>query len=106
MPRLATTYGGYFIQFPIFTYIMIGGFDGIPLNLPRFTNDKLVLIEVCKQISIINKRCKERKNGRILFPFGLTDCNCNSSYDTYNIEKSLVNFILYFQIMRFSFDNK
>lgn len=32
---LTRKYGAWFIQFPRFTYIRIGGFEGAPFQLPR-----------------------------------------------------------------------
>lgn len=37
--RLIQTYGIYFIQFPKFTYLRIGGFEEEPVKLPRYALD-------------------------------------------------------------------
>ena len=40
--------GCYYIQFPRFTYIRVGGFFGEPLKLPRYFSDSIVLSEMCR----------------------------------------------------------
>ena len=41
-------YGCFYIQFPRFTYIRMGGFSGEPLKLPRYYLDSIVLFEMCR----------------------------------------------------------
>lgn len=48
-----TIYGSYFIQFPQFTYIRVGSFEGEPFRLSQFVLDSYVLIEVCRQLSTL-----------------------------------------------------
>lgn len=54
--ELISIYGIFFIQFPRFTYLRVGGFEGEPFKLPRYTFDSYVLIEVRKQLAYIDKK--------------------------------------------------
>ena len=63
---LISTYGSFFIQYPRFTYIHIGGFQDCPLMLPCFADDRLVLSKVCGQIGQLNKKCRNKRS--IPFP--------------------------------------
>ena len=42
-------YGYFYIQFPKFTYIKMGGYLGEPLKLPRYCLDPIVLSKMCRQ---------------------------------------------------------
>jgi hypothetical protein len=62
MPRLSSEaqvliqqYGSFFIQFPRFTYLRIGGFDDEPLRLPRYALDCFILAELCRQLFSVIK---------------------------------------------------
>lgn len=39
-----------FLQFPTFTYMRIGCYDGQPYMLPRYPTDKIILVELGRQI--------------------------------------------------------
>lgn len=57
-------FGCVFLQFPTFTYIRIGCFSGEPFILPRFPSDKIVLMELCRQlISVHEKQSQAHKTG-------------------------------------------
>ena len=43
-------YGRIFIQFPTFTYLKVGYFKGKPYTLPRYATDKIILMELVKQL--------------------------------------------------------
>lgn len=40
------TYDSYFIAFPKFIYLRVGGIEGEPLKLPKYSPDKYVLIKI------------------------------------------------------------
>lgn len=42
-------YGGFYIQFPKFTYLRVGGFSSEPLRLPHYCLDNIILFEICKK---------------------------------------------------------
>ena len=52
---LISTYGSFFIHYPRFTYICIGGFPYCPLMLSHFVDVWLVLSEVCRQIGQVKE---------------------------------------------------
>lgn len=58
-------YGSFFIQFPRFTYLRVGGFEGQPFKLPRYAFDSYVLIEVSRQLAYIDKRLDTKGEPRI-----------------------------------------
>lgn len=76
--------------------IRIRGYDGFPCKLPKYANDGFVLIEVCSQISELNKRCKERKKSGVSFPIGLSFHKCGSSFDALNIERDVAKYAFQF----------
>ena len=99
---LISNCGSFLIQCAQFTYIYIGGFQDCPLMLRHFVDDRLVLLEVCRQIGQVKKKC--RNIGSIPFPIGIKHYNCLSSFDAQNIERSMVNINLHSFHSRFPFD--
>ena len=99
-------YGSVFIQFLKFTYIWLATYDGSPLMLPRFVDDKLVLVEMCRQISQINKLCRNRKVDERPFPIGIGYYNCDTASDARNIERSIATINLHPYTMHFPYDSK
>ena len=62
MPRLSLeakklihNHGSYFIQFPKFTYLRVGGFEDKKMKLPRYALDCFILAKLCRQIFSIIK---------------------------------------------------
>ena len=53
--KLVQQYGSYFIQFPKFTYLRVGGFEDEPMKLPQYALDYFVLAKVCRQFFSIIK---------------------------------------------------
>ena len=96
-------YGSVFIQFPKFTYIRLAAYDGCPLMLPRFFDDKLVLIEMCRQISQINKLCTNGRIDEIPFPIGIRYYSCDIASNARNIERSIATINLHPYMMRFPY---
>ena len=43
-------YGCIIIQFPKFTYLRVGYFKGEPYTLPRYATDRIILMELAKQL--------------------------------------------------------
>jgi len=78
---LIKIYVSYFIQYPRFAYLRVGRFDGYPYKLPRYVDDKMVLIELCRQIGSLNKKCKDKRKPGIPFPIGLSHYNYKSFAD-------------------------
>ncbi|XP_057816359.2 uncharacterized protein LOC131029738 [Cryptomeria japonica] len=65
---LVQRYGAWFIQFPRFSYIWIAGFDGAPLQLPRYPTDKIVLMEVARQSRSAGSLLRDSKQDGFTFP--------------------------------------
>ena len=53
-------YGSWFIQFPQFTYIRVAGSTICPKRLPRYPPDKVVLMELARQLEHNDKIMKLR----------------------------------------------
>lgn len=49
-------FGCVFLQFSNFTYICIGCFTGEPFMLPRYPSDKIILMELCRQLIHVHER--------------------------------------------------
>ena len=52
-------YGSWFIQFPQFTYIRVAGSTVCPKRLPRYPPDKVVLMELARQLEHYDKIMKQ-----------------------------------------------
>lgn len=79
-------YGSFFIQFPRFTYLWVGGFEGTPFNLPRYAFNNYVLIEVSRQIAHIDKRLGTKGESGVVFPVELGYYSCKSVFNALNQE--------------------
>ncbi len=100
-------YGSVFIQFPKFTYIrLVAAYDGYPLMLPKFVDDKLFLIEMCRHIIQINKLSKNRRIDKIPFPISIGHYSYDTTSDARNIERSITTINLHPYIMCFPYDSK
>lgn len=65
--ELVKRYGSWFIWFPKFTYIRVQGFSSSPYRLPRFPIDKMILLEVTRQLSTYDKIQKKKRKAEIAF---------------------------------------
>ena len=61
-----------------------------------------MLLEVCRQTSQVNKKCRNKRS--IPFPIGIGHYSCLSSLDAQNIERSMVNITLHSFNSHFPFD--
>lgn len=52
--NLVSEFGSFYIQFDRFSYLRIGCFEKAPLKLPRYPEDLLVFLEVCRQMVLVN----------------------------------------------------
>ena len=59
--KLVKEYGAWFIQFPTFSYIRVQGFSIEPYKLPRYPTDKMVLLELTRQLTTYDKIQKGKK---------------------------------------------
>ena len=51
--------GAYYIQFIIFTYLRVDGTTVNPRKLPRYPSDRLVLLEIARQIESAYDRVRK-----------------------------------------------
>lgn len=69
--ELIKKFNAWFIQFPKFTYIMIQGCSCPPYMLIRYPTDKIVLLELVRQLITYNKAQKNRHKTRVPFPISV-----------------------------------
>lgn len=84
--ELISIYGSFFIQFPRFTYLWVGGFEGELFKIPRYTFHSLVIIEVSRQLDHVDKRLGAKGESRVSFPIQLGYYSCKSVSDALNLE--------------------
>ena len=58
----------FFIQFSSFSYLCIAAFDGLPLKLPRYPSNMIVLIELVRQAVHVNLLSESLRNKGYEFP--------------------------------------
>lgn len=75
-------YGSWFIQFSQFTYIRAVGSTVCPKRLPRFPTDRIILIELMRQLWHYDKIIKQRGEVGITFPFVIGQDVC-PTYTTF-----------------------
>lgn len=83
--EFVSIYGSFFIQFPWFTYIQVGGFEGQPFKLPRYAFDSYILIEVSRQLAYIDKRLGEKGESGVVFLVELGYYSCQSVSNALNL---------------------
>lgn len=49
-------YGCLVLQFPTFTYMRVGWFDDHPYMLTRYPTDKIILIELGRQMMVVHAK--------------------------------------------------
>lgn len=69
--KLVEKYGSWHIQFPTFTYLRIRGFRIEPYRLPMYLTDKIILLEVVRQLLDYDFLQKEKHRTRITLPIAL-----------------------------------
>lgn len=78
---LISRYGSWFIQFPKFTYIKIQGFTGRPYRFPIYPTNRMVLLEVLKQLETYQsfKRIRRKAAVSFLFFIGNMEESCSTA---------------------------
>lgn len=104
--RLIWNYGIFYIQFPRFTYLRVGGFKEEPIKLPRYALDYFMIAEICRKIfSVIQDNLPEEK-WESIFPIKLGSLAYTTMINALEIECDLLKFNLGFYKGRRDFDNK
>lgn len=104
--ELISIYENLFIQFPRFTYLLVGGFQGEPFKLPRYTFDNLVLIEVSRQLAHVDKRLGAKSESGVAFPIELGYYSYKSMSDALNLELEFKKMNLQPYVSRQKFDSR
>ena len=76
--KLVKRYGWWYIQFQKFTYIRIAGNTGCPMKLPRYPPNRLVVMEVARQLAHFDKIQKHKHKQGVTFPLQAGADSCNS----------------------------
>jgi hypothetical protein len=71
MKEKVKKYGSWVIQFPHFTYIRVVGSMACPKRLPWYPPDRVVLMELGRQLEHYDKIMKLRVGTWITFLFGI-----------------------------------
>ena len=81
-------FGNFFIQFSSFSYFRIAAFNGLPLKLPRYSSDMIVLIELVRQAIHVNLLSASLKKKGYEFPMQVGAFSCESRSDAKNMLKT------------------
>ena len=77
--QVIQVYGYFYIQFPKFTYLKIGGFSGEPLKFLRYYLDSIILLEICRKfVSVIESFENTKKSSSVFFPIEIGHYRCPS----------------------------
>lgn len=104
--ELVSIYGSYYIQFSIFTYIRVGGFEGELFKLPRYALNNHVLIEVCRQLAHIDKKLKEKGKSGVIFLVDLGHYSCKFVSNALNLELEFKKLNLQPYVSKHMFENR
>lgn len=78
----------------IFFYLRIGAFHGFLKIFPRYHKDRVVLIELCRQVLEVNTLClKLKKIVRIPFLIVVGPYYCASRSNSHNLVKAFDNIV-------------
>ena len=103
--QVVQIYGCYFIQFPRFTYIRIGGFPNKPLKLPHYCSHSMVLAEMCRQFaSLVESFQISNKASSVFFTIEIGHYRCPSVKEALLSTKSLTRLCLKPFTSRLDFD--
>ena len=87
-------YGNWYIQFRTFTYVRVFSFHGYPWKLPRYPSDKLLLLELCRQIVQVTWQFGDRCLDFFKFLITISKCSCAD----FDVEKSAEIDVAHLQI--------
>lgn len=106
--ELFKQYGQWFIQFPKFAYILVEGCPIVPLRLRRYTTNKLIMLELTRQMIPFEEILQLDLNNKGLgveFPLRIgTLESCPSIQRAQHFEKEMAQFELYSDTNRNHFD--
>lgn len=87
-------YAFLFIQFPKFTYIRAQGFTERPNKLPRYPNDRIILLELSWKLQHIHLVLNSKHLARIPYPLAFSQgmYKLKTSQCAGNFEKALAEY--------------
>ena len=81
-------FGNFFIQFSSFSYLHIATFDGLPLMLPRYPSDMIMLIKLVRQAMHVNLLSVSLRKKGYKFPMRVGAFSCESWSDAKKMLKT------------------
>lgn len=102
---LVLKFGSFYIQFDRFSYLRIGGYEKVPLKLPKYPEDLLVFLEVCRQMAIVNIKYMNMGKQGYAFPL-VTPFSCKNNQMANGVENILKEYNLQYLFVRTNFDSK
>lgn len=104
--KLIEEYGFWFIQFPKFMYIRLSRFHSYTYRLPRYPTDRMVMLEVSRQLMAYDKIIKKKKKGGLHFPIVMGNSleECPSLQAAKEVEDELQFYHLTLHTSRQDFD--
>lgn len=82
-------FGSWFIQFPQFTYIRVAGSTVCPKRLPRYPPDKVVLLELARQLEHYDRIMKNEGKTGVSFSIIIGNDSCPNRATFEAAEKEL-----------------
>lgn len=113
MPRISLEaqtliqmYGIYFIQFPKFTYLGIGGFKEEPVRLSRYALECFIIAKICRQLFLMIKDNLPQEKWESVFPIKLGYSTYSNMINASVVGSNLLSFNFGSYRGRRNFDSK
>lgn len=97
-------YGSWFIQFPQFIYIRVAGSTICPKRLPRYPPDKIVLMELARQLEHYDKTMKLKGEAGVTLSLVIGNDSCPNLVAFAAVEKEIEQYHLGLYRARQRFD--
>ncbi|KAH9331307.1 hypothetical protein KI387_003415 [Taxus chinensis] len=82
-------WGCIFLQFKKFTYLRTVMYSGEPFRLPRYPGDRLILIELVRQLLDFHKFQQSKHKAAVSFPISIGRYTCSTVAKAKNVECEL-----------------
>ena len=99
-------FGIFFIQFSSFSYLCLAAFDGLPLKLPRYPGDMIVLIKIVRQAIQVNLLSGSLKKKGYEFPMKIGAFSYESQSDVKLMTFEMKYRLEMYEVVRPMFDLK
>lgn len=84
-----TGHADFFLEDPTHTYIRVYGSKDRPYLLPRYANNRLILMEFCKQLFFLYENMWKKKDATINLPISIRESTCTSWNETNEMKNEL-----------------